>query len=75
MPDPNRSRPHRQPQHVKLPPGMPDFMTAALSFAGVNLLWIFLVIWVLYGMMPVLLLALVINHLITRLDQHLQDQH
>lgn len=46
----------------------PDLLEAALSFIGINLMWVFFAIWVLYGMVPVLLLALFINHMITRLE-------
>ncbi|MBQ4827052.1 MULTISPECIES: histidinol phosphate aminotransferase [unclassified Leisingera] len=52
----------------ELPANMPDFFTAAITFAGINLMWIFFVVWVMYGMVPVLVLAVLINHLITRLD-------
>ncbi|MDE4131820.1 histidinol phosphate aminotransferase [Phaeobacter sp. QD34_3] len=46
----------------------PDLLETVLSFIGINLMWVFFAIWVLYGMVPVLLLALFINHLITRLE-------
>ncbi|MBE1297098.1 histidinol phosphate aminotransferase [Phycobacter azelaicus] len=46
----------------------PDLLEATLSFIGINLMWVFFAIWVLYGMVPVLLLALFINHMITRLE-------
>ncbi|MGR3759906.1 histidinol phosphate aminotransferase [Roseobacteraceae bacterium NS-SX3] len=55
----------------KQPPGTPDLFTAALTFAGVNLMWVFFVIWMLYGLVPVLLLALLINHFIARLEARL----
>ncbi|MCV6585232.1 MAG: histidinol phosphate aminotransferase [Marinibacterium sp.] len=54
MPDP-----HRQ--------SAPDFTTAALTMLGVNLIWIFVTLWVIWGFLPVLLLALCLNHAITRL--------
>ncbi|AHD00243.1 hypothetical protein [Leisingera methylohalidivorans] len=52
----------------ELPASVPDFFIAAITFAGINLVWIFFVVWVMYGMVPVLVLAVLINHLITRLD-------
>ena len=58
----------------ELPDGMPDFFNAAITFAGINLMWIFFVIWVMYGMVPVLVLAVLINHFITRLDIRLKSQ-
>ena len=35
---------------------------------GVNLMWIFFVIWILFGFIPVVLLAVLINHGITRYE-------
>jgi hypothetical protein len=58
----------------ELPDGVPDLFTAAITFAGINLMWIFFVIWVLYGMVPALVLAVLVNHLISRLDIHLNGQ-
>ncbi len=46
----------------------PDLLETALGFIGINLMWVFFAIWVLYGIVPVLLLALFINHMITRLE-------
>lgn len=57
----------------KRPEGMPDLFTAAITFAGMNLMWIFFVVWMMYGLVPVLVLAVLINHLITRLEARLQD--
>ncbi|UWQ89824.1 histidinol phosphate aminotransferase [Aliisedimentitalea scapharcae] len=47
-------------------PRAPDYTNAAITMLGVNLMWIFFVIWVLFGVVPVLLLALLINHGIDR---------
>jgi len=44
----------------------PDFTNAAITMLGVNLLWIFFVIWVLYGFVTVLVLAVFINHFVER---------
>ncbi|QBF31131.1 hypothetical protein [Thalassococcus sp. S3] len=47
----------------------PDFTDAALTMLGVNLLWIFFTIWVIYGFIPVLLLSLFIFHLVERVAE------
>ena len=49
----------------------PDILAAAVTFLGINMMWIFFVIWMLYGMVPVLVLAVLVNHFITRLEQRL----
>lgn len=46
----------------------PDYTAAAITMLGVNLMWIFFVAWVLFGFVPVLLLALLINHGIDRFE-------
>lgn len=48
------------------PRAAPDYTTAAISMIAVNLLWVFFVVWWLYGIVPVLLLALFIDHLVDR---------
>ncbi|MBY6066880.1 histidinol phosphate aminotransferase [Leisingera aquaemixtae] len=58
----------------ELPDAMPDFFTAAIMFAGINLMWIFFVIWVMYGMVPVLVVAVLVNHFINRLEIRLKSQ-
>ena len=45
----------------------PDLLETTLRFAVINMPWIFFTLWLLYGMVPVLLLAALINHIITRL--------
>lgn len=45
----------------------PNYTNAALGFGLVNLLWIFGVIWVLYGLTAVILMGTALNHAITRL--------
>lgn len=52
-------------------PQPPDLTNAAVSFLGVSLVWIFFVVWALFGLVPVLLLAVLLNHLISRLDERL----
>ncbi len=45
----------------------PDYTNAALTMLGVNLMWVFFVIWAIYGLVPVMVLAAAINHGIDRL--------
>ncbi|CUH76900.1 hypothetical protein TRM7557_01119 [Tritonibacter multivorans] len=45
-----------------------EMLRTALSFLAVNLPWIFFAIWLLSGPVPVLVLAVVINHMINRLE-------
>ncbi len=47
----------------------PDFTNSALLMGAVNLTWIFTLIWALFGMGPVLIVALCLNHAITRFGQ------
>lgn len=47
----------------------PDYTNAAINMLGINLLWIFFVVWMLWGMLPVLLLALMINHFVERVGE------
>ncbi|MGR3375561.1 histidinol phosphate aminotransferase [Salipiger abyssi] len=49
----------------------PDFTTPALVFLFINMLWIFGVLWVQWGLGAVLLAGLAVNHLITRLERRL----
>ena len=48
-----------------------EFLSATLSFLAVNLLWIFFALWVIYGFVPVLVLAVLINHGISLLSDRL----
>jgi hypothetical protein len=57
-------------QDQKLPQS-PDILALAVTFLGINMMWIFLVIWMVYGLTPVLVLAVLINHAINRLEQRL----
>ena len=58
-----------------VPPASTDLLSATLSFLTVNLLWIFIVLWLLYGLAPVLLLAVVMNHRINRLEVRMLWAH
>ncbi|MFC4213795.1 hypothetical protein [Pseudophaeobacter arcticus] len=63
----------KSPQTGSAQPQEPiDLFAAALSFIGINLMWIFFAGWMLFGMVPVLMFALFLNHLIDRLEDHLQ---
>ncbi len=49
----------------------PDYTKAAVTMLGVNLLWIFFALWVIFGFVPVLVLAVLINHGVTLLSDRL----
>lgn len=51
----------------------PDLFSAAITFAGINLMWVFFALWVAFGIVPVLLLAVFLNHLINRVELRLQQ--
>ncbi len=59
----------------KHPARVPDYKNVTLVMGLVNLMWIFAVIWSYYGFAFVLVLAAVLNHLITRLDLKLARKH
>jgi hypothetical protein len=54
------------------PKQVEDYMTANMILIFVNLLWILVAIWSAWGLVPVLIVVVVINHLITRLDHFLR---
>lgn len=45
----------------------PNYTNPALIMLGANLLWIFTLVWSLYGFVIALLLATSINHMVERL--------
>ena len=49
-------------------PEAPNYVNACLVMFGVNLAWIFTVIWAIWGLILVMVLGLVINHAMTRLQ-------
>ncbi|KUF10353.1 hypothetical protein [Pseudoponticoccus marisrubri] len=51
------------------PKRVADYTQASLVMLFVNLLWIFVALWSLFGIGPVLILAAVLNHLISRLER------
>lgn len=42
----------------------PDYTTAAITMIGINIMWILFVIWMVWGMIPALMLAFVVNHFV-----------
>jgi len=47
-----------------------NYTNTCLVLWGVNLLWILFLLWSVWGFLPVLLLTLGLNHLITRWQAH-----
>lgn len=47
----------------------PDYTNAAINMLGINLMWIFFVVWMLWGFIPVLMIAYLIN----RFVEHVGD--
>ena len=47
----------------------PDYTNAAINMLGINLMWIFFVVWMLWGFIPVLMIAYAIN----RFVEHVGD--
>ncbi len=52
----------------------PDYLSAVFIFMGVGLLWLFMLLWALFGFAAVLVLAVFLNHVITRIDVVLNDR-
>lgn len=51
------------------PQPAPDYTTAALMMIWANMMWVFLAIWALWGLIPVLLLGAGINRAIGWIGQ------
>jgi hypothetical protein len=51
---------------------LPQHLRVALTLVGINLPWIFFVVWVIYGFVATLVLAALINHAITRIVDHMR---
>ncbi|MCE8007833.1 hypothetical protein [Aestuariivita sp.] len=47
----------------------PDYTNAAITMMGINLMWVFFVVWMLWGFVPVILLALMVNHFAERVAE------
>ena len=50
----------------------PDYTNAALAMGLVNLVWLFVLLWIVWGWPSVMLTALALNWGIDRLDRHLR---
>ena len=48
------------------PPSDPNLRTACVVMFGINITWIFVAIWAIWGLVMVMLLALGLNHMMTR---------
>ncbi len=49
-------------------PAAPNYTNACIVMFGVNIAWIFMVIWAIWGLVVVMVLGAAINHLMTRLE-------
>ena len=47
----------------------PDYTNACLVMFGVNLMWIFTVIWAIWGFLFVLLTGAALNHVMRRIEE------
>ncbi|WP_417209508.1 histidinol phosphate aminotransferase [Antarctobacter sp.] len=50
------------------PKPVENYMTVNMILIFVNLMWVFVVLWSYWGLGIVLILAVFLNHLITRID-------
>lgn len=50
-------------------PEAPNYTNACIVMFGVNITWIFMVIWALWGLLVVMILGAFINHLMRRLEE------
>ena len=51
------------------PTPAPDFTKACIVMFGVNITWIFVAIWAIWGLIVVMLVGGIINHAMTRLHE------
>ena len=49
-------------------PAAPDFTQACIVMFGINLTWIFVVIWAIWGLLAVAITGWLVNRLIARID-------
>ena len=52
-------------------PSAPNYTNAALAMGLVNLLWIFILLWAVFGLPMVLIAGLVLNRMISLLARHI----
>lgn len=50
-------------------PSAPNYTTACIVMFGVNIAWIFLVVWAIWGLVIVALMGGAINHVMTRMQE------
>jgi hypothetical protein len=50
------------------PGAAPNYTTAALTMMAINLIWVFGLLWAIFGFVPVLFVALALHHGIDRLS-------
>ncbi|NNK16269.1 MAG: hypothetical protein HKP51_05135 [Sulfitobacter sp.] len=55
-------------RHSNDRPAAPNFTQACIVMFGINLTWIFMVIWAIWGLLAVALIGWVVNKVITRID-------
>lgn len=60
--------------NAQTPSAAPNYTNPALAMLGVNLTCSFVILWALYGLIPVLLIAAGLNHGLSRLTQYRDDQ-
>lgn len=56
------------------PQPVEDYMTANMILLFVNLLWIFVAIWSAWGLLPILVIGVALNHMITRLELYRRER-
>ncbi|MEW9919380.1 hypothetical protein AB2B41_07185 [Marimonas sp. MJW-29] len=49
-------------------PAAPDFTQACIVMFGVNITWIFMVIWAIWGLLAVAVLGWLVNKVISRIE-------
>lgn len=50
-------------------PAAPNYTNACIVMFGVNITWILLAVWALWGLVVVMVLGAAINHVMTRLEE------
>lgn len=54
-------------------PSAPDYTNAALAMGLVNLLWVFMILWALFGLPAVLVAGLLLDRMIARLGRNIRS--
>lgn len=55
------------PDHTR--PAAPNYTNACIVMFGVNITWIFMLIWAVWGLLVVMVLGAVINHVMRLLEK------